>query len=1043
MHPASITKKPLIVLNASAGSGKTRNLVKSFLELLINNESPESSFKHILAMTFTNKAAREMKERIITALHEISTGKTEGKNYNIAEDLSEELNLPLKVITERSKKILDQLLHQYEEFHVMTIDKFNLRLIKSFSRDLDLPVDFEVVLEEDTLLENTVDQLLSQLGSKDAHELNKLILSYAESNLEEEAQWNFRNSLIEFAKILTKETNFPLLEKLENLDFSMEELGRLKSQKRFYDQAIIKEVTRLRRAIENNDLIKEKLPGKGNTLSGINNIAELQSFPVQLPSYSGTVEKNLDVELKNGQDFPNEIKDPIRAILSYWENNISEYAALHLYLKNFYNMALLKYMADALKKMRKDEQLIRISEFNLLISELIRNENTPFIYERLGNKYHHYLLDEFQDTSRLQWMNLIPLVQDSLGNNNKNLIVGDPKQSIYRFKNGLAEQFVVLPKLYNPEKDDRIEKASIFFDQMGKQYPLEDNWRSAPSIVNFNNAFFKSLKNDIPAEIASYYSSIHQTPKKELNGKIRIKSQEVENKPDDSSLVEQIIEWINEAITDGYRPHEICILGSRNGECNTWAIELTDRGYRVVSSDSLLIMNQLYVKLAKAYLQCRWSPQGETEQKQFVNLYFRCLAKSYSEYNSYFDVNEDGRRKFNFNRFVHDHFDGPEKFFFNYENLYDLIEGFYRLLNLEELDDPYLHHFADVAYEFNLSKGPDLKGFLDHIEQKKDTLAVQVPESENAIRIMTMHKSKGLEFPVVIVPNIDFSLDIKSPLLAEVDKYVVYKRPKKDDVLLALSDLYQRESNQILGDRLNLCYVTFTRPKEQLYILNQFQKGKSTRFGRMVHETIKKLYPSQGDTIDLLIEDGARNSSPDSMVVTNSFEPENISDKLWFPDIALQNTDELEENDYLNEQRLFGREFHYIISKKTDSISIEECLHKAQLEGEISSNNKDRIKKLVEKTLSHEPYLDLKKDAVNIYFEQSIIDKGGKIVRPDQVIELHDKMIIVDFKTGHADKKNQKQVHEYVLLVKDMTGKPVEGYLLYADENEIRLEQVD
>lgn len=700
-------------------------------------------------------------------------------------------------------------------------------------------------------------------------------------------------------------------------------------------------------------------------------------------------------------------------------------------------------MANALKKMRKDEQLIRISEFNQLISELIRNENTPFIYERLGNKYHHYLLDEFQDTSRLQWMNLTPLVQDSLGNNNKNLIVGDPKQSIYRFKNGLAEQFVVLPKLYNPENDEKIKRASIFFDQMGKQYPLENNWRSSPTIVNFNNTFFETIKGEIPSEIASYYSSIQQTPQKELNGKIRIKSQEIDFKLEDAALVHQIIEWVNEAMKDGYRPHEICILGSRNGECNTWAIELTDRGYKVVSSDSLLIMNQLRVKLARAYLQCRWSPQGETEQKQFVNLYFRCLDKSYSEYDSYFEVNEDGKRKFNFSRFVNEHFNGPKAFYFNYENLYDLIEQFYRLLKLDELDDPYLHHLADVAYEFNLSKGPDLKGFIDHLEQKKGTLAVQVPESENAVRIMTMHKSKGLEFPVVIVPNIDFSLDIKSPLLAEVDKYVVYKRPKKEDILSALSDLHQNESNQILGDKLNLCYVTFTRPMEQLYILNQFQKGKAVRFGRLVHETIKKIYPEQGEEINLLIQDGKRNSLPDSSETTNSFIPETISDQLWFPDIALQNKDELDDSDYLNEQRQFGREYHYIISELTPEISIEDCLNKAQLEGEISSLNKARIKDLVERTLTHEPYVALKKNSINIFFEQSFIDKGGKIVRPDQLIERDDKMIIVDFKTGIADKKNQKQVHEYVLLVSEMTEKTVEGYLLYVDDKEIRLEQVD
>lgn len=1040
MSSNTITKKPLIVLNASAGSGKTRSLVKVYLDLLINNDSPESAFRHILAMTFTNKAAQEMKERIITSLHEIATNNISGKNFSIGIDIARELNVPLEEVQLKCANILSHLLHQYEEFHVMTIDKFNLRLIKSFSRDLDLPVDFEVILEESELLEKTVDQLLSQLGSAENKELNQLILAYAESNIEAEAQWNFRNSLIKFAGILTKETNFPIIDRLEAMDFSLSRLGELKKYKEEINEGYMKEIRSLRMYLDQNVVDPTLIPGKTQTVQGLNNLAALETLPIESVPYTAAIYKKIDDD-KTRDAFPEELRSILHRIEQYREEKLSDFASVQLYLKNFYNMALLKYLAEALKRMRKDDQLIRISEFNQLISELIKNESTPFIYERLGNKFHHYLLDEFQDTSRLQWTNLTPLVQDALGNNKRNLIVGDPKQSIYRFKNGLAEQFVVLPKIYNPEKDLDIERSSEFFNEMGEQIPLKENWRSSPQIVKFNNAFFEQLKSSLPDEIAAYYSTVHQTPMRETNGKIRIVSEKVDKPMNNHETVNQIIRWIEEAEADGYQRNEICILGAKNKECNEWAIGLSDRGYRVVSSDSLLIMNQVKIKLAKAYLECRWSPQNETEQKQFTNLYFRCFEKSYSDYNHYFDVLDSGKRMFSFKRFVQDYFGGLEKFFFDYENLYDLVQKFYKLIEFEELKDPYLHHFADISYEYNITKGPDLKGFIDYLENKKGKLAVQVPESEDAIRVMTMHKSKGLEFPVVIVPYIDFDMTIRNPILTEVDDYVVYKTPSSKDILKELVDLYQSESNQILGDKLNLCYVTFTRPKEQLYVLNQFQNGN--RFGRYIHSTLQELYPSQGDIIDLTLYDGNRTSSPDNQHTSQNLYPKPVHDQLWFPEIALQNKEELEDDNYLTTQRQFGREFHYVISALNDQTSLEDCIQQALLEGEISVDNISKLKAYLKRTMNDNAYQNLKSGASKILFEQSFIDKGGKIMRPDQVIVHTDKYVVIDFKTGLTERKNHQQVHEYVTLLRKMTSKSVEGYLLYIDENEPRIERVD
>ena len=249
------------------------------------------------------------------------------------------------------------------------------------------------------------------------------------------------------------------------------------------------------------------------------------------------------------------MKQAIDAFIAYRTGLLEEYASLRLFLSNFFNMALLQFMAQAMQDIKKEERVIRISEFNTLISSLInsedRNESTPFIYERLGSRFHHFLLDEFQDTSRLQWLNLVPLVHDSIGQNKDNLIVGDPKQSIYRFKNGVAEQFVALPKIFNPEGNSRIQAFSEYFDQMGEVIPLENNWRSSPIIVQLNNAFFEALREQLPEKAKGFYNSVSQFPKSNIHGKIVIQSKE--ERVTTESIVPQIEDWIKECVADGFK----------------------------------------------------------------------------------------------------------------------------------------------------------------------------------------------------------------------------------------------------------------------------------------------------------------------------------------------------------------------------------------------------------------------------------------------------------------------------------------------------------
>ncbi|MFT6923592.1 MAG: ATP-dependent exoDNAse (exonuclease V) beta subunit [Crocinitomicaceae bacterium] len=987
-------------------------------------------------MTFTNKAALEMKERIISALDQISREKNQNSGIKIlAETLATEIGISPEEVNKRSKKVLESILHQYEDFNVMTIDKFNLRLIKSFARDLDLPSEFEVVLDETEIIEKIVDDLLNQLGNEEQSALSQILMKYAKSNIDDGDSWNFRRSLIDFGKVLRNEKNNASIERLMELNLSIDVHKELYAA----NAAIDKKFKGLCASIsEKMSLVDPSvLPGKKSTFNQISTILRNEKFPLATELVKKQLSQNLE------KDFPDNINRDLLELNAYWEKTLQDYGTVHLFLNNFFNMALLQYMAKALETTKREEQIIRISEFNTLISDLIQDENAPFIYERLGTRFKHFLLDEFQDTSHLQWLNLVPLIHESIGNNLKNLIVGDPKQSIYRFKNGIAEQFVELPQIHNPDKNPKIERKSQFFKQMGSVSELGDNWRSSPSIVNFNNSFFEDMKTRMPEDSRVFYNSISQIPKSSINGKVQISSEKMskDDKVAVSDLLPTIIDWIEECKQDGFKPADICILGGRNKECNAWAVGLNDAGYRVVSADSLLIHSNLKVQLCIAFLKWRLRPSGENEKKRFAELFFRNNSKSYDDYKQYIKEREleSGRtyRYFDDRQFLTDHFESYSNFFFKYENIYDLIQGFYRIIHFKELQNPYLHHLADIIYDFGLKRGPNLKAFLDEYHRKKDKIAVQIPEAEDAIKIMTIHKSKGLEFPVVLIPTLNFSMKIKSSFLVGIDNFIVYKQPTQSEVLQPLIDLYNKEMNQIITDNVNLCYVAMTRPVERLYIQNDFE---STKFGELFHETLLSsgLAQESDGKLTVTINDGDRSPIKQGKELASLFEPDEVTDRLWFPDIAFQDNPDLNTADFLSDEMQFGIQFHLLTSRIETLSEIEEKVDEGIHSGEVSVANSKQLIERLTKLYNLAEYQSLISNNVQVLNEQAILVDENTMARPDKIVIKADDTIIIDFKTGIPGSKDEKQIKKYQGTLETMGYPNVSCYLYYSSIGELR-----
>lgn len=1031
----SDTNAYLQIVNASAGSGKTYSLVKTYIHLLLTDEGDNADKKYteILAMTFTNKAALEMKTRIIKALDELANPEVYPKSYYV-DTIAYETGLKKEYIQAKSKRLLSGILHRYEDFYVMTIDKFNLRLIRSFSRDLDLPPDFEVVLNEVPVIEQVVDGILEEIGKNKV--LSDILLRYANANIEDEKSWDLRKSLIEFGKVLSSEQDLPYVERLMNMEFSNEDYNQHRTELKKLNEEYLRKSKELV-VLFNGFGFTEKDFSRGKDI--FNAIAKFDSGAFRLGDkfpFSVTNLTNIEKAAETS-DSAAGLNGFVAKFVEWYEAN-SEYAGiLAIYLKNYFNMALLKYMNNAMLAHNKKERLIRISEFNTKIAELLR-EDTLYIYEKLGTRFRHFMLDEFQDTSRLQWLNLIPLIRESLGNGQKNFIVGDPKQAIYRFKNGVAEQFVELPGVYNPEKDTKIAEISNYFQQMGRVDVLEENWRSATDIVTFNNELFEQLRIKLNDQQTNFYSSVKQNPKAVKKGYVYVESKPiVKNFNQDeknNDKLQFVLSAVRDAVNDGFKPGEICILGRGNKFCNFIANALTNEKYKVVSADSLNIDSELTVRFVISYFKLRLNPVNQNIIRQFAHIYCERFSHSLNYYNSLFTAIQTNDQKTikiaNLDLFLAKNPHYKDHFFEPFETLYDLIQKTFRLFELHELKNPYLHHLADLVHLFESKNGPDLNQFLqDYDSMPKDAKALQIPESDDALKVMTIHKSKGLEFPVVIVIN-DMDSKVKGEFFIETENYLLRNTLAKESSVQEIRQANEEEQSKVYLDTLNLYYVAYTRPINRLYVKNDYSaSGLSVE----IHQVLKQMQGSFENGGELQFIRGEKQIQEQTVKkpTDDFFTPESSTDNLWFPDIALQDSEELKTEDFLSDEQRYGNQFHLAISSIHNKNEIETTVRQLIQTGEIEQAFEEQLKQDLTKLFETESYNQLFENAIDILSEQNVIISRNEQIRPDKIIVKSDKTVVLDYKTGQPLKKHTKQLEQYRSILQEMNYPNVEAHLFY------------
>lgn len=1045
-----MTDNYLKVLSASAGSGKTYNLVQEFLKLTLATDQ-KTTFSSIVAMTFTNKASLEMKERIIDALDLLSypiqpNPKAQKKRDEFLKRTAENLKIDAELLQQRAKRVLKEILHQYEDFSVLTIDKFSLRLIRTFARDLDQSEDFNVVLDEGFLIEQVVDLILSNIGQPEHKELTALALQYAKSNLDEGDKWDFRNNLISFASLLTKEVNQEYIEKVLNLEYTRENYKVLKDDltKIEVDFTTLKKNTKEQFYTFG---ITDLPQGQRGVIGFIDKI-EARDFSKR-PTLGKNVEKTLSGEnLKPKHFFPAEAKQLIE---NYFKQELilfESYYVTRALKKNFYNLALLKYVANQLKEVKKNENIIRISEFNKLISDLISEENTLYIYERLGNHFQHYLLDEFQDTSRLQWLNLIPLIDESISRGKENLIVGDPKQAIYRFRNGLVEQFMALPSIYEAEKEpEKLGQFNANLTRAGYKEPLGENWRSNKNIVQFNNLFFPLFSEHLTLEKQQAYSDVIQKLKGDDGGYVEIKRFEGKLNKEAKYTIEhtQLLAWIRGCEKDGFERGDICILARNKKQGSRWAQFLTkqEEKYKIVSADSLAIKADKTIQLFIDYLNLRRNYANANKQTQFAVSYFvQQKLDPLVHLNSYWKDGKVGL--LDIELFVEDYFDEKSNLIFNYDNLYDLGQRFSRLFKVNEIENPYLHHLMEMLQSFDQNEGPDIRSFLEFWHQRGSNETVQVPKNKDAIQIMTIHQSKGLEFPVVILPSLDWKLTmIDEQFIERENGDLLYGKPGNEapDFVNKAKDF---ELNQKLMDEINLLYVAMTRPVQRLYLLAAKGAGNfqslndlfTQSVDSLTHKDLKLIETEESKTYTF----GSVEPNKETRIEKeNGFEPKSIHDLLWFPEISLRDKDALETEDLSKEQR-FGNQLHLILAETEQPSDLKKVIKQLKQKDTLEKEMLEDLEREATKVLSNEAYQALLNGAKSILNEQDIIVDKTTVKRPDKLLIDGNKITLLDFKTGETKEKDLTQLRDYAFALKEIGFTDVSGILFYTKYN--RLERV-
>ncbi len=1042
-------QKNLQIYRSSAGSGKTYTLVRNYIRIALIGDGKSffpRYFRHILAITFTNKAASEMKERVLSFIADLSKGVGKGKPNSFFTHIQEDTSLSEEDIIERSQKILSAILHNYTDLSISTIDKFVFRIVRTFAHDLQMAQSFEVEMDQDQLIQPTVSFLISRIGTN--KELSKALISFAISKADEGKSYNLEQSLEDFSKHLFSEKSEKFIDTLSHVSITdcLEVKDELNAEMFAFEEVLLEKRSEFMGFCKRHNLVASDFTSSYfyNYFDNFKKRSSSVFFP------NPSVKKNVENNHWCSKGVDEDKKSIIEAnsvylieLFNQVQNHINKeyknYVFNKLLSKNIYSIAVLNELSKELDQFKEENNVKHISEFNNAIAEIIRKEPAPFIYERLGERYHHFLIDEFQDTSVMQWHNLLPLVHNSLSEGYQNLIVGDAKQSIYRWRGGEVEQFVLLPNdilqsemLPNPDE----LKQSLFNNTEEKV--LSDNWRSHKEVVNFNNAFFTKLKTVISPELQKIYTSNEQNPMGKDGGYVHIDVTPKSKEFFKAQVMQKIIQQIHELRSLNYSLKDMAILCRTKKETFEAASSLNTAGINVLSDEALLLNASKEVHFILSLLSFLHLQSNKVAQT-FILTYLHQRAE---------DKNQP------LHSLLQSVGEGDLKPFYSYLKslgidlvpqslwelpIYDLVERLIQLFAMPSTN-VYLQYFLDAVHKFSIKNSNDVSAFLEWWEKNNEKEAIVVPEDTEAVKVMTVHKSKGLEFPIVFIPFnwkigkpaeelwVDAKGKIKKMKVALLDNT---KELEKSDY----AQLHKGENDKSLMDDLNVLYVAMTRPKEQLYIFTE-SFGKSDKFNSL-SQLIGHYF--KDDAVDFPVRIGqlVPKQRADEEENDKGYHLSYESIKNWRKVIQLKNNSNQLWDVNLDRQQ-WGSLLHDALSKIHYLEDKDKVLNDLERNGLLTSDLKAKLRNRLDELLNDDEIKPFFSDKWEVKTEQEILLDSGDTYIPDRLLIKGDEVKVIDYKTGSDSRmeSHKSQVDNYSNLLKMMGFEKISKYIIYTENME-------
>ncbi|KFE98821.1 helicase UvrD [Chryseobacterium formosense] len=1039
------------VINASAGSGKTYALVQRLLMICLRYPNQQSSIRNILALTFTNKAANEMKERILSWLNKFTA-----ENYVENNDLkniqkafeTEGLKITIDELHYRSKKLLDYILHNYSTLNIGTIDRFNSRLVRSFSYELGLAKNFNLEIDAEPFLIEAVDKMLDQIGENE--NISNSFMDYVDYSLENNERINLNKNLYDSAKEFVKDIHYEHLK--DNKEFDDANYENIKNTLR-------KEITSnkkqsLELALSSIDLFKSRnieiedfAQGKNGLGGFFPKVVEFYQkkrpgFPFPSSTEESVVEKYRKGAAAKSKHKESEISEILEQLL---ENRMKlillfiETQKKEKILSALLPLKVNKDIQDELRKIEEENDLVLLSKFNILINENLKNEPSAFIYEKVGSQFQHYFFDEFQDTSELQWQNFVPLRDHSISTENTSFtLVGDPKQSIYRFRGGESKLML-----------DIINKKE-FAPREAELLVLKDNWRSAKNIVQFNNELYHFHSLNLEEEHQHIFGTDgEQTTKSGIEGRVKVNLIEnLTNEDFYNDVSEKMQKDIQECLDNGFRFSDITILCRGNFDIFSYSQKLgnlkvnyhgEETNIKTISDKGLTLELSDTLKAIVEFLKWETNPKNKphlimmmfylNRLKRISMPDFTLGMKEILALEQHEEIIQFIEEKYHV-KLKQDHF---PKF-----NLYNFIEYYINEFSIENKETDFLLNFLEMLFNFTQNAGASTKEFLKYWDEEASTYTIQASENIDAIQIMTIHKAKGLEFPVVFIPMMNknrdseftnwFENDENSPLKS-VNINQFNKNLEVYDQGIQKFNLENSYKN--LVDRLCLQYVATTRPVEQLFFYLQKQNKTSNNLEILEFVQSKNLqdldefdlYKTHPEMLKKQISH--KNSEFKTKSIENlRNEHENTSSiKIATPSKNYQ---------VRNEKVRIGLFVHELLSKINTEKDIDKVLETYVLEGQITLDEKVNIKEDLKKIIGqYAEFFDEKWKVIN---EKDIMisERGiSRIYRPDRILKGDEGYIIVDFKTGMETEKNDKQIETYKSVLENLGMKVIKTQLIY------------